>query len=148
MITAEILKALRAIALAKAQKPDYEYSYRKICRWYSREFSTPLQAVYEMSEETVLMTYFEDVYERIVSDTDTDEGVQRYEKLKDDILGKSEEEDAQHEAEDAKWEQEMIEEIRRSEEEAKKKGQVRKDPNLDKTESIHRNFEDIPDFDE
>jgi len=148
MITAEILKAIRAIALAKAQSPDYEFSYRKICRWYSREFSTPLSTVLEMSEEDVLQTYFEDTYERTVSEATDEEGVARLDKLKNDLLGKLEEDEAKAEMADAVWEQEMIEEIKRSEEETNKKSQLLKDPNLNETESIQRNFDDTPDFED
>ena len=146
MITNEILKAIRAIALAKAQEPDYEYSYRKICRWYSREFSTPLEDVLGLDEEHVLQTYFEDTYDRVVNNTDTDEGVEEYETLKADVLGKLEAEQAAQEMADAKWQQDMTEEVMKSEEEAAK-AKANKDPNLDKIESINKTFEDTPNFD-
>jgi primosomal protein N' len=41
------------------------YLHRKICRWYSKEFNTPLQQVLEMQFDTVLMHYYETQFEQI-----------------------------------------------------------------------------------
>lgn len=40
-----------------------EYHYRKICRWFSKEYSTPLMEVYKMPWDFVLQNYYESFLE-------------------------------------------------------------------------------------
>lgn len=51
--------AIEIQALLDAMEGDFLYHYRRICRWYSTTFHTPLPMVEEMSEEDVLRTFFE-----------------------------------------------------------------------------------------
>ena len=60
-------KALSDIALAGVMNPTEKVFYRRVCRWYSREFATPLRDVETCSPEHVLTHYYEDYYERQAS---------------------------------------------------------------------------------
>lgn len=56
-------ESLKLLALKAVIAPDGEAHYRSICRWYSKEFHTPLHTVEELPEDEVLQTYFESTYE-------------------------------------------------------------------------------------
>lgn len=45
--------------------PDEAAYYRRICRWYSTKFHTPLMEVYKLSTDHVLTNYYESVMEAI-----------------------------------------------------------------------------------
>lgn len=70
MLKPDVLRALRVIALAEADDLSYDGWYKYICRWYSREFHTPLPQVESMPEEIVLKTYYEDVFWRLANGTE------------------------------------------------------------------------------
>lgn len=54
------LKALDCIF-----NPTDEYLQRKICRWYSKEFNTPLKDVYSIPFDEILTHYYESKFENI-----------------------------------------------------------------------------------
>lgn len=56
---------LRLIALRDVLEEPEEYLTRKICRWYSRELSTPIDAVRDLPWDEVLRAYFEATYEEM-----------------------------------------------------------------------------------
>jgi hypothetical protein len=59
---------LHAIALAALRAvidEDPEYRMRRIMRWYSREFHTPLHVVEELPTEDVLQAFFECQFESL-----------------------------------------------------------------------------------
>lgn len=56
------IDAIRTRALRAVVKPDMAASMRRVFRWYSREFSTPLAQVESLPLEDVLTAYFEDLY--------------------------------------------------------------------------------------
>lgn len=61
-----LLEEVRVLAMAAVESPDGEYFIRRICRWYSQTFSTPLHFVEsEIPIEDVLIHYFEWKYERM-----------------------------------------------------------------------------------
>jgi hypothetical protein len=62
MLSPSTLKALRLIALSETQEGYYDVWYDSICRWYSRQFHTPLKQVEDMADEYVIRTYYRDVY--------------------------------------------------------------------------------------
>lgn len=64
------------IALASVLEPDDHYYYRTICRKYSEKFHTPLHHVHQLPYHTVLVNYFESVFENMHED-DLDEIVHR-----------------------------------------------------------------------
>ena len=66
----ELLKHIRTLSLNENNEKTFEAWYSNVCRWYSRTFSTPLPQVEEMAPETVLKTYFDDVYYKLVNSED------------------------------------------------------------------------------
>lgn len=61
-------KALRARAALSVKKPDWEYSLRRIFRWYSTTFHTPLHQVEDLPIDHVLTNYYEAVFEALEPD--------------------------------------------------------------------------------
>jgi succinate dehydrogenase flavin-adding protein (antitoxin of CptAB toxin-antitoxin module) len=55
----DVLDALQLRATLAILKPDREAWKRYICRWYSKEFHTPLDQVYDLPMEFILTNYFE-----------------------------------------------------------------------------------------
>ena len=53
------IRAMQQIALAAVLSPDVDAVYRRIYRWYSKNFHTPLHEVMKLSEHDVLLAYFE-----------------------------------------------------------------------------------------
>ena len=53
--------ALRSVSTEK----DAAYTYRKICRWFSREFNTSLPIVIKLPVEFILQHYYEDRFESL-----------------------------------------------------------------------------------
>jgi len=151
----ETFKAIRVIAFADALSPDYAFLYRRICRWYSREFSTSLATVKKLPDETVLQEWFEDQYDHMVTSPEASDrnliNETRVELLKTIKLDDGSTLEDKIEAEDDLWHKQMLEEIKRDEELAAKRRVARKnkkgkkgspspslkiDPNLIK-EEIH-----------
>lgn len=63
------LTAIRLIALRTVvEETDYDYQLRKVFRWYSQNFHTPLDAVYSIPIDDVLQHYYEWNYEQIAED--------------------------------------------------------------------------------
>ena len=76
------------MALYEVYKATSEYNYRKICRWYSREFHTPLDYVeMDLPKEKILMHYFECMIEKSLAAAQQDEmSANQWERLKKMIL--------------------------------------------------------------
>lgn len=81
-------EAIRARALFNVLKPNQDYYVRRIFRWYSKTFHTPLEEAFNMPIEIILSHYFEEYFEgleqedlddQLVEMTETDE--QRKERL-------------------------------------------------------------------
>lgn len=58
-----LFHAISVIALRGVLTDDAEYRLRKIFRWYSRTFATPLHEVEDLPVEDVLLAYFETSFE-------------------------------------------------------------------------------------
>ncbi len=58
-----IYEALKKLALKAVIAPDEAYEMRRIFRWYSRTFHTPLEEVEEIPIQKVLVHYFESEFE-------------------------------------------------------------------------------------
>ena len=104
---------LQILALAAIEDKTWEHQYRTICRWYSREFSTPLQVVeHDLNQIHVLTHYYEDSFERL-HNSDSEESQQRYSEIRESVMRTqmSEAEIEELDAEDNDWEQQMQEEI-------------------------------------
>jgi hypothetical protein len=62
----DLLEEARLLAMRAVAKPDGEYYVRRLCRWYSQTYATPLHVVEtEIPIEDVFMHYFESKYERM-----------------------------------------------------------------------------------
>jgi hypothetical protein len=109
-VDGQTFRALQILALEAVLSEEYEALYRRICRWYSREFSTPLVEVEKMLEETVLRTYFEDVYSTLKESGD--KGEEKLDEIVQDFLS-SQDKSADAQAEDDEWAKQMNEEAAR-----------------------------------
>lgn len=67
------LKEIKEIALANVANPTVEYYYRYVCRWFSKNFSTPLFDVYSLPPYDVYLAYFEENYEKLAQSEDWEE---------------------------------------------------------------------------
>lgn len=104
-MTTDEINNLKAICLANALNPDFEFVYRRICRWYSKEYSTPLPDVEAMAAESVLKHYFENWFDGLVTSKDPD-AKDELDRLKVQLVGTTEDLE-----EDDKWEEEMLAKI-------------------------------------
>jgi hypothetical protein len=119
MISPNVLKALRVIALNEADEKLFPAWYKSLCRWYSREFHTPLAQVEDMAEETVIRTWYEDIFWRLNSGTKEqkdkfDEIVfevlaEESPQVKSDVEQMQEEDDAWYEQELAAYDKQLKE---------------------------------------
>lgn len=68
-------RALRILALKEAlsEEPSYDYFIRKVFRWYSKTFSTPLHQVADLPLFDVMQAYYEDIYSNLADEKDTPE---------------------------------------------------------------------------
>ena len=95
------------LALEAVYRNTPEYFYRKVCRYYSKNFNTPLHEVEELAFSKVLQHYFEDVLESYNPEMFYDVVVQiaypellenEEEQLQEQIATWTEEEGVDHEA--------------------------------------------------
>lgn len=66
-------KALRILALKEAlsEEPSHDYFIRKVFRWYSKTFSTPLHQVYNLPLFDVMQAYYEEIYSNLADEKDS-----------------------------------------------------------------------------
>jgi hypothetical protein len=62
------IDAIRIRALRAVWKPDHDSALRRIFRWYSEKFHTPLHRVQDLPMEEVLMHWYEVHYEQLEPD--------------------------------------------------------------------------------
>lgn len=91
-------EAIKVNALKSVLKPDSEYFLRKIFRWYSKTFSTPLLDVYDLPLEHVLQEFYEERYEAMDDQAREEELADALETA-DDIKARMETEDLEKVAE-------------------------------------------------
>lgn len=60
-----IYEAIKIKALHSVLKPDTEYYIRRVARWYSKTYHTPLMEVYSLPLEYLLLEFYEDKYENM-----------------------------------------------------------------------------------
>lgn len=61
----DLFKALQLVCIKSVTQPDGEYKLRRILRWYSKTFYTPLHIVETLPLENILIAYFESIYEEM-----------------------------------------------------------------------------------
>ena len=142
------IRDIQIMALAAVDDPSWTSQFRGICRWYSKEFSTPLHYVEEnLTQYHVLRHYYEDSFKKL-SESQDDAQIERYEEIKNGIInpGEFEAEVSQREEEDDAWADQMIEDIKRDEEK-RAKDKVIKTKAVDSAESLNNpNIEDDIEF--
>ena len=149
-LNSKLVKELQILALMAIESPTWDDWYRRICRWYSKEFSTPLSEVQDLTEETVIREYFEDQFYNMKMRTD-DEGIEAYKNLKDNIINEEEIQAAEEqvEAEDDNWMQKELEKAAKEHEAALGTKDRGSEPNLENKAEPEERFvqgEDSSDF--
>lgn len=144
------IRRLKLICLAKAYEPDSEFIYRRICRWYSKNFATPLREVENLPIEYVLQHYFEETFDTLAT-SNNDNDLQTLENIKRDLIGQTAEDIA-----DEQWANQMLQEIKKDQHaKAENAENVNKNqklgdlealstPNLYDEIEINRVFDDTP----
>lgn len=145
----EVINNIRILSLKEAVENNFETWYLSICRWYSRNFYTPLSKVEEMAPETVLKAYYDDIYYKLATSSDEESKKMLNEEIKSLVYQKtktSEDVEAERTEEqaDEEWYQE---ELRKINESMVTKDKTKKsNPNLIDTEKDKEfvEFEDVP----
>ena len=121
------LAAMQVLALYATESVEWEHEYRRICRWYSSTFFTPLHVVeLELSEEYVIKHYFEHTLKALYDKGQEPDNAAKREdwlKVRENILTlmdeKTRKEVQLREDEDDAWAEELRQQIL-AEEKAKK----------------------------
>lgn len=137
------LAALQILALQAVESLEWEPEYRRICRWYSTNFFTPLHIVEnDLEEEYVIKHYFEHTLKQLYDKGQDPENTAKRDewlKVRERIISlmdkEKQKEINQREDEDDSWAQELARQIQEEEKEKAKKIQLKqefdKPPNLD-----------------
>ena len=110
----EEFRNIQIMAIQAVEQPDYEAFYRRVVRWFSEKYSTPLREVDDLPEHDVLQAYFEENYYELYTSNDKDKQ-QRYDELRDQLVIPPDVQAAQAQDDDD-WVAEMSREIRESQE--------------------------------
>ena len=114
------IKSVQILAIDSIEHPNWESVYRNICRWYSKEFCTPLHVVEnDLEEREVVRHYYEELFNRLYNLPEK-EGQSKYKEVRDKLLFE-EEYKAREELDDELLEQMMEEETEKM---AKENGQL------------------------
>lgn len=140
----ELFKTLQILALKSVEAPTFDDFYNRVCRWYSREFHTPLPQVKEMAMEEVLSTYFEDNISSL-KNSDDEESKQKYENLRNEILGLADEQ-KKVEEEDDEWYAQELERIKESEKGSDKIKRPKDAKEAIENPNLFREELNLPDF--
>ena len=152
----DTFRAIQVLALDSIENLTWDSFYRKVCRWYSKTFSTPLKEVEALPETYVLQHYYENMIET-VKDSPEEKADEQYATLRSSILhdGSTTDEEAE---DDDKWAAALNEEIARAHgvaaDAVEKAGKEIQDLIYNK-EQLEEAFEhtvtiddEVPDFDE
>lgn len=120
------LAAMQILALQAAESNDWEHEYRRICRWYSITFFTPLHLVeMELAEEYILQHYFEYTLRSLYDkgqESDNAEKRENWAKVRENILALMDKNIQKNlediENEDDAWAEELRQQIIKEEKEA------------------------------
>lgn len=142
--------ALERLALANVVDPDRESIYRKICRWFSKEYHTPLpQVEWDLEPGYVLQHYFEYHLGRLYESKDeSTANFSEWEQELHRVLqgGKADEEAQKRISEDDEWAAKLKAEIEAEEKKHKEKNKLEEDnnPNLEEEIIASRSGETEP----
>jgi len=136
------IDALQTLALFSVEHPDKEAHCRKICRWYSKEFYTPLHIVEnDLSFDYVMRHYYEQTFSQLAN-SPVEKLLEKYNEIRANILYGDIAE--KRESEDDEWAEQMSRELAQAE----KEDERAENPNLiDEDIDISVQGEDaLPDF--
>lgn len=131
-----IVDVARKLALKSIVSPDFETFRRRICRWYSSSFSTPLKEVeedYDFFE--ILLHYFEDSFEKL-EDRDKQEQLKLAVETPEERSKREIKEDLEEQEFLVMAEQEEAERAKKNIDYSKVAKQVKHDKLLKKTEEL------------
>ena len=138
------IRHLQLLAIASVEDPDWPAQYRQICRWYSKEFHTPLKVVeMDLTSIYVLTHYYETTFGAL-NDSEIESSQIKYEEIKESLMDfiKPDPNKKIKEADDDDWANELIDEIK--ENDAKIKAHTGK---VESTEAMENpNIEDDIEF--
>jgi primosomal protein N' len=77
---------------------DFRYQYRRICRWYSQKFFTPLPMVEALPDEDLLRAFFETQFEDMGKSARTKLALEMTETAEETKARKAEEDDKSDDA--------------------------------------------------
>lgn len=100
----DYILSLERIAMSRVVSDSFEDSMRRIRRWYCRHFYTPLSIVEEMTDEELLVEYFEYLFEEMGEDD-------RQNKLKELCL--TQEDKAAKKVAEDDFDKKLLEEMRK-----------------------------------
>lgn len=113
---ASTFRNIQILAIRDVEYPSWDSFYRKVCRWYSREFHVPLNQMDTIPELEVIRTYYEDQYEKLQA-LGTKESQEEFERIKNAVIlgpDKYKQEESESEDEEEAWAQELREEVERA----------------------------------
>jgi len=117
VIDDKLVRSLQILAIKAAEDPDAEDYYERICRWYSREFSTKLTEVREADPAHVMKVFYDDHF--LSLKTGDEHAEREYEKQKLMIIFPEEYKDSLKTDDD--WVKKLEEEMTKEEGKMKKK---------------------------
>jgi hypothetical protein len=117
---ARTLRNIQILALDAVENPDFDAFYRRITRWYSEKFSTPLPEVMDLDPIHVFQTYYEERFSAVYVPGD-ERAMEEYQRIKNAVCFPDEV--AAMEAEDDDWEQQMLKDIESQNAQAAKKAE-------------------------
>ena len=125
---------LRILAFKEAlsKSPSAEFSFRKLFRWYSKTFATPLHMVEKLPLYDILQAYYEDYAITLIEAGDNESHLKLQTELED--LCKTEEELVKEQLEKAKNEvldRKALEEMGEGNQQANKLSQLNKKKKLE-----------------
>jgi hypothetical protein len=113
--------------MCNVEREGVDFFYRRVCRWYSKSFHTPLHEVEQLPWKNILLAYFEERFYEMYN-SPSEEVLQQYEQqremltMTEDELVEYFEAERDEEQQLANWEQELIEQVQKQDE-AKKQAQ-------------------------
>lgn len=94
-----VFEALKYKALRDTLRPNTDYYIRKVARWYSKTFATPLTEAFELPLEHLLQAFYESRFENMEQE-DIDEELREMTETEEERKTKKTEEEKEQAAED------------------------------------------------
>ena len=117
-------RALRILALKEALSPEpsHDFFLRKVFRWYSKTFSTPLHQVYDLPLFDIMQAWYEELYINLAEEKESPDFHEELSNLSktEDELEKEKLSKAKNEVEDWLFEKATVADNKKTAEQAAK----------------------------